>query len=196
MKNYIVTHFKTYTFLLIIFFSFRSFSQENIEIKKPSEGKSLVYFIRPTAVAFLVDFKLFHKDKFLGNLSSKRYIAYECEPGEHLFWATSENRDYVVANLEANKTYVVQVNPQMGAFVAGVNLIPCDPNNVSHKKMFHKAIKKGKEIVYDESVSSGVNQEDTIKKGLEKYDELTANQSSKIAYLKPEMNFLNANPVK
>ena len=175
----------------VISFS-KTYSQETITIKKPTEGKSLVYFIRPTAVAFLVNFKVFDKDHFLGTLSSKKYFTYECEPGEHLFWATSENRDYVIATLEANKTYVINVSPQMGAFVAGVNVIPCDPNIVNHKKLFNKALTKGKEMIQEEKEASN-DQSETIRKGLEKYDELVASESNKIARLHPNMNFENGN---
>lgn len=185
-----IQHLGILIFTLLAFS--KTFSQETIEIKKPTEGKSLVYFIRPTAVAFLVDFKVFDKDTFLGTLSSKKYFTYECEPGEHLFWATSENRDYVIANLEANKTYVINVSPQIGAFVAGVNLIPYDPNIANHKKLFNKALTKGKEMVQDEKETAN-DQSETIQKGLEKYEELVASESTKIARLNPNMNFENAN---
>lgn len=177
---------------VLAFYSLTAFSQEKQEIKKPSEGKSLIYFIRPTAVAFAIDFKVFHKDKFLGAISSNRYMTYECEPGEQLFWAASENRDYVIANLEPNKTYVILVAPQMGAFVAGVNLIPCDPNDRTHKKAFYKAIHKSKEIIYDANVSAKGNQSESVKTGLEKFEKLKESNSDKIAKLNPNMNFLNA----
>ncbi len=65
--------------IIMLFFSIfvmNVFYQKKQEIKKPSDGKSLVYFIRPTAVAFLVDFKIFHRDKFISNISSKNYITY------------------------------------------------------------------------------------------------------------------------
>ena len=67
-------------------------------IDKPTEGKSLVYILK-TGAGMLLNFRVYDKDKFLGAIPSGKYLVYECEPGEHLFWAVSENRDYVEANL-------------------------------------------------------------------------------------------------
>ena len=38
------------------------------EFKKPSEGKSLVYFVRTKGAGPLINFKFFDGDKFLGKM--------------------------------------------------------------------------------------------------------------------------------
>ncbi|MFB9121493.1 hypothetical protein ACFFUE_09890 [Bergeyella porcorum] len=171
------------------------FSQKVVkqEIKKPSEGKSLVY-ISKTGAGPLVNFRIYDKDKFLGVLTGMKYIVYECEPGEHLFWATSENRDYVEANLEPNKTYVLVAEGQMGMFVAGVNLKPLNPNEFKDKKYFYQIIKNTKE---QESIDNSGDKSENIRKGLEKYADLKQKESSKIKILEPNWNFENADkPIK
>jgi hypothetical protein len=162
------------------------------EIKKPSEGKALVYFIRPNSTAFLVEFKVFHGDKFLGKIASKSYLTYECEPGEQLFWASSENRDYIIADLDANKTYVIEIEPEMGAFVAGVSVKPCFPNNQIHQKSFYKAIAKSEGRAFTEEAVKLEDESKSIAAGLEKYKKLKESGSDKIARLNSTMNFLNA----
>lgn len=51
---------------------------------------------------------------------------------------TSENRDYVDADLEPNSTYVINIQGQMGAFIASVALNPMNPNEKGIKSGFIK----------------------------------------------------------
>ncbi|MEL7006912.1 MAG: hypothetical protein AAFN93_29970 [Bacteroidota bacterium] len=69
---------------LFILLNFTAFSQE---VKKPAEGKSLVYFVRPSAAGALINFKYFDGEKYLGKINGANYFIYECDPGEHIFWA-------------------------------------------------------------------------------------------------------------
>ena len=50
--------------LLLLLFSYFGFSQV---IESPKEGKVLVYFTRYDATGFLINFKYFDGDKYLGN---------------------------------------------------------------------------------------------------------------------------------
>ncbi|WP_124640753.1 hypothetical protein [Amniculibacterium aquaticum] len=181
---------KTYILLASIFGLISIFSQ-NIttqDIIKPSEGKSLVYFVRSGA-GFALNFRIYDKDKFLGAVSGSSYLVYECEPGEHLFWATSENRDYVEANLAPNSVYVINAEGQMGAFIAGVNLKPLNPNEFSDKKLFYRVIKNDTKQIFSNPTD---NKSENIKKGLETYNSLKANKSSKIQILDISWKFENA----
>lgn len=191
MKN-----FKKILFLLSFFFGIISVLSQKIttqEIAKPSEGKSLVYILR-TGAGPLLNFRLYDNDKFLGAVSGFKYLVYECEPGEHLFWATSENRDYIEANLEANSVYVLNAQGQMGAFIASVDYSPLDPNEFRDKRTFFQVIKGAKKqdyVVTDEDKSQN------IQKGLEKYKDLKAANSKKIKVLDSSWKFENADkPVK
>lgn len=162
--------------LFNLFFSF-SYSQE---LKKPSEGKSIVYFTRISSLGFLINFKYFDGEKYLGKFNHGKFLAYECEPGKHLFWSKSENIDYLEAELEAGKIYIIDSEPQMGAFKAGVKLIPFDndQNNYKNIKKYERkkanvleAISGAKEytISDDDLAEAEKDQEDLVKRSMEKY---------------------------
>jgi hypothetical protein len=157
-------------------------------IDKPSEGKSLVYILK-TGAGMLVNFRIYDKDIFLGAVSSGNYLVYECEPGQHLFWAGAENRDYVEANLESNAVYVINAEGQMGAFVAGVNLKPLNPNEFRDKKVFYQVIKNDKKQIYSKSED---DKSENIAKAMQKYQDLKNSKSNKIAVLTSNMKFENA----
>lgn len=180
-----------FTFLLgvTLLFSQKVTKQE---IKKPNEGKSLVYIAKTGGP--LVNFRIYDKDKFVGVLTGMKHIVYECEPGEHLFWAASENRDYVEATLEPNKTYVLVAEGLVGMFVSRVNLLPLNPNEFKDKRYFYQIIKYTKE---QKTIDNSGDKSENIKKGLEKYTDLKQEKSSKIKVLEPSWNFENADkPIK
>ncbi|PRZ26077.1 hypothetical protein [Flavobacterium granuli] len=168
--------------IILVLFTVGSYSQE---IKSPSEGKSLVYFTRVSSMGFLINFKYFDGEKYLGKFNHGKYLAYECEPGKHLFWAKSENVDYLEAELEAGKVYIVDSEPQMGAFKAGVKLIPFDNNKENYKniKKYERkkasvleAISGAKEytISEDDLNEAKKDQEDLVKRSIEKYNKRKA----------------------
>ncbi|MCH7408843.1 DUF2846 domain-containing protein [Belliella sp. DSM 111904] len=163
---------------------FQSFSQE---LKLPPEGKSLVYFVRSNATGMLINFKFFDGEKYLGKFNGVKYFTYECEPGEHLFWAASENRSFIEANLQSGKTYIIEVKPTSGAMKAGVKLVPIAPDNTKALKYINKLISKKEPIDLDARDFSG-EAEDLdffIKNGLKKHmNDKTKDKS--ITKLNPE----------
>lgn len=186
MKN-----LKKIIYLLAFFFGLTFVSAQKVTaqaIDKPSEGKSLVYIVR-SGPGFLLNFRFYDGDKFLGAVSGSNYLVYECEPGEHLFWATSENRDYVEANLEPNSVYILNGEGQSGAFIAGVNLKPLNPNEFRDKKLFYQVIKHDVQQTY---VALNDDKKDNITKGLDKYKELKDKNSKKIRILDSSWKFDNA----
>ena len=68
--------------IVVVLFATAMYSQD---LKKPSEGKSLVYFVRSSSVGFLINFKYFDGEQYLGKFNYGKYLVYECEPGKHLF---------------------------------------------------------------------------------------------------------------
>lgn len=157
-------------------------------IDKPSEGKSIVYILK-TGAGALLNFRVYDKDKFLGAIPSGKYLVYECEPGEHLFWAGSENRDYVEANLEPNSVYVLNAEGQMGVFIASVSLRPLKPTEFRDKKLFYQVVKNNTKTVYQPSSD---DKAENIAKAIEKYNDLKSRNSNKIAVLSSDMKFENA----
>jgi hypothetical protein len=186
---------KSIKIILVLFISFLCFTvnaQEKQEIKKPSEGKALVYIIRPSNFAFLVGFKVFNNDKYLAKLGAEKYLVYECEPGEQLFWAEAENYDFVKANLEANKTYVLLLVPKMGAFKAAVGLKACSPVDKDQRIAFYNAVKNSKEYVFTEESVKDIDEKKSIQSGLKKYVKVRGSDPDRIMALTADMNFLNA----
>jgi hypothetical protein len=137
-----------------------------------------------------LNFRVYDKDKFLGALPSKAYFIYECEPGHHLFWAASENRDFVEAEVEANKTYVIDLKAKMGMFIAAVGLEPYSPDNKRHVKRLQRVLDKhiNANIVEKEKTKE---KEENIKKAMDAYNRIKDRKNSKIKKLLPNMNFKN-----
>ena len=111
------------------------------ELKKPSEGKALIYFTRTGFIGGAINFKYFDGEKYLGKFNSGNYLAYECEPGKHLFWAKSENFDFLEANVEAGKVYIVQSLVKVGGMKAGVDLVPLAKSDEDYQKNREKLFK-------------------------------------------------------
>lgn len=191
-----MNNLKKIVLLIAFFFGIISISSQKIttqEIVKPSEGKSLVYFLR-TGAGPLLNFRIYDNDKFLGALSGFKYLVYECEPGQHVFWAASENRDYIEANLEPNAVYVLNAEGQMGAFIASVGFLPLNPNEFRDRRTFYQVVKGAKKQDY---AINDVDKSENIQKGLQKYEDLKAGNSKKIKVLEAGWKFENADkPIK
>ena len=99
----------------------------NSQLRKPSQGKAVVYFVRASDLGFAINFSYFDSATFIGIASGKNYFRYECDPGWHLFWARSENKAYVEAELEEGKIYFIDVVPMLGGLKAAVDLYPVLP---------------------------------------------------------------------
>ena len=172
--------------LIVVLFSTASYSQE---LNKPSEGKALVYFTRVSSTGFLINFKYFDNEKYLGKFNYGKYLAYECEPGKHLFWAKSENVDYLEAELEAGKVYIIDSEPQMGAIKAAVKLVPFDNNKDNYKNVEKYERKKSAilgaivgakefKISDEDFAEAGNDQESLVKRSIEKYEKRKAKGES------------------
>lgn len=122
-------------FLAFILICISSFGQT---LKEPTEGKSLIYFIRSGIMGFAVSFKYFDGDKYIGSLKGEQLFVYECDPGKHRIWANSENFSFIDADLEEGRIYIINTKAKMGGMKANVKLIPLDKN----QKKFEKHKKK------------------------------------------------------
>jgi hypothetical protein len=89
-----------------------------------------------------------------------------------LFWASSENKSFLTANLEAGGTYVVVVDVLMGIGIARVGLTPIN----SQDKLLERCKKliNKKEPVYtspEEIESRNTQLADFIERKLKQYHE-------------------------
>jgi len=137
---------------------------EDTTLAKPVEGKTMVYFARRDASAFLIKFSIYDGDLFLGKLGANKYFAYECDPGKHVFMAKSENTSYVEAELEAGKTYVMDTKVRIGVMTAQVKLSPLDRSNKKYEKEKTKFLKfiskKDGELITEEGSSVSPDEDD------------------------------------
>lgn len=139
------------------------------EYQKPAEGKSLIYFVRSSGTGALINFKYFDGEKYLGKMNGVYYFVYECDPGKHIFWVASENRDFLTADLKPNATYIVEVRPTMGALKAAVRLHPVSPDDTKKLKQVNKLLTK------KEPTTLKAQDEDMaffIENGMERYEKI------------------------
>jgi len=106
----------------------------------PAKGNAVIYFTRVSSFGGATKFEFFHNEEFVGVFKKKNYIRYEVKAGEHLFWVSSENKQFVKANLEAGKTYIVLVNIKVGAWKPQVGLEPQNVTDPTQEKELQRAI--------------------------------------------------------
>jgi len=177
MKNY----FLLFSLFILVL---ASKAQEQDSLVNP---KATVYFTRASSLGVLINFTIFDGDKAIGRFNGGKYMKYECEPGKHLFWARSENKSFVEAELLAGERYIIDVIPKMGAIKASVELVPVDKNNYKLKPIQKLLANKRAEYFSETDLENLQKEmEDVIKRGLEKYNE-NKNSKHKISKLLPEM---------
>jgi hypothetical protein len=155
-------------FAFILFVSMTVFGQD---LPPAPENKAVVYFVRTSSLGFAINFSYFDSTTLIGKAAGTNYVRYECEPGHHLFWVRSENRDYVEADLEAGRIYFIEAIPQMGAIKAQAVLKAIDPSDEKvMKKVFKLMNKKAPETFTTEELQRQTDN-DIIQRGLERYTE-------------------------
>lgn len=123
--------------IAVILFSAFHMAAHAQGFRPPSEGKAVIYFTRISGLGFAIGFDFFHEKQYIGDFAGRNYMRYECAPGEHLFWASSENTEFLTAEVRAGETYVVIVDVLMGVGAARVGLTPV----TSHDRDFERAKK-------------------------------------------------------
>ena len=95
---------------------------------RPESGKAMVVFMRPSGFGFGIQSSVFEvkgDDPVLaGILAAKKKMAYQLDPGEHLFMVVGESADFMSADLEPDRTYHALVTPRMGVWKARFSLRP------------------------------------------------------------------------
>jgi hypothetical protein len=162
---------KTILIIMLLHYVFSTAFGQGIQ--PPAAGNSVVYFVRESALGLVINFSFFDNDKFIGKFDGGDYLRYECSPGEHLFWAKAENRDFITADLEPDKIYFVDVIPQMGMVKASVQIHPVKPDDDKTLKGIFKLINKKAPVTYPPEELEAENErlQEAISKGLAKYQE-------------------------
>lgn len=139
------------TLVLLCSISITSFAQiKSDKITPPSEGKSVIYFLRTTSLGALMNMRYFNKDSYIGKFKGVNYLRYECDPGKTYFWIKAENIDVLEANLEPNKIYLVETNAAMGAFSAAAKFKIVDFENPKQIKRINKLLAKKESKTFTE----------------------------------------------
>ena len=97
-------------------------------VDEPESGKSVVVFLRPSRIGYAVQSSVFEikddKPSLVGVVAAKKKVAYQLDPGEHLFMVIGESADFMSATIEANRIYYAIVAPRMGWWKARFSLKP------------------------------------------------------------------------
>jgi hypothetical protein len=102
----------------------------------PWGDNAVVYFARVSDYGFAVSFEYFHQDKYIGAFKGKNYMRYELEPGQQLLWASSENKEFLTADLLPGGTYIVIVDVVIGFWKGHVGFTPI---SVNESELFERA---------------------------------------------------------
>jgi len=157
-------------------------------IEPAAADKSVVYFVRTSGLGSFINFTYFDYSEVIGKFNGPKYMRYECEPGEHIFWARSENKDFVKAYLEPGKIYVIDVIPLMGGVKAGVSLSPINSADYN-MKYIQKLLKKrdAEEFSKEQLEKYQKEMDGVIKRGMEKLKDLEGDiQELRGHYFQPE----------
>lgn len=146
----------------------------------PADGKAAVYFVRVSGWGGNYSFEYFHQDKYIGVFKKKNYMRYECEPGEQLLWASSENKEFITADLKAGESYIVIVDIIMGGWKPRVGFTPITAED---GEIFDRAaalINKKKPIVTSEEKIKKMNTKlkKFISEKLNTYEEKWKNEKN------------------
>ena len=181
---------KLYTFLILTMLLNISLVTAQEPITRPTEGKSVIYFIRTTQAGSLINFKYFDGEKYLGKFNGRHYFQYECNPGKHTFWAKSENIDFIEADIKANSIYFIEAKARMGMIKASVKLFPVDFKNKRQMKKINKIFKKKDILIRDTEkiAEEAVELEERIQKWFKKIAK-KKEKGRKVKKITPEMEY-------
>jgi hypothetical protein len=163
---------KTKQLLIILVLVFCGVIASGQGFKPPEAGKAVVYFVRVSSYGYAVTFEFFHQDKYIGAFKKVNYMRYECEPGEQLFWASSENKEFLTSELKPGGTYLVIVDVVMGFWKAHVGLTPISVNDTDLFQRAKDVIKKKAPVEITEAQIQKMNKKlsDFIPEMLDQYE--------------------------
>ena len=139
------------TTLLFVLISLTVSAQDFREkLIPPTEGKSVIYFVRSSDEGTLMNIRYFDDKNYIGKFNGRSYFRYECNPGEHIFWIKAENIAILKANLEEGKVYMMETNPEPGAITVSANFYFIDLRKERVIQRMNKVFSKRKETTFTE----------------------------------------------
>jgi hypothetical protein len=176
---------KFFTLLIALFIGCSSLFAQGF--KPPSPGKAVVYFCRYTSYGFTTSFEYFHNDKYFGIAKGKNVVRYECDPGQQLFWLSTENKEFVTADLKEGGTYIVIINVLPGGMKGHVGCQPIDASS-EHFPKIKELINKEVPVVTEQKKIDDMNKKlaKFIVENLDNYNNIWKNEK-KFKHISPEM---------
>lgn len=161
----------------------------------PAEGKAVVYFVRTTGIIPILQVRYYDGDKLFHEFKKKNYIRYECDPGEHLFWAAVEKstfnagRYYLTADLEAGKSYIIKTEIVPAVGYAGIStVLPDDQGEVKKSVKLIKS-KTPVEISKEKIAELNDKYKGQINQGVKAYEEkYSVSEEYVIPHMSSEMS--------
>lgn len=94
----------------------------------PAPGKAMIVFLRPSGLGYAIQSSVFEvKDgapELVGIVAARAKVAWQVDPGRHLFMTVGESGDFLSADVVAGRTYYARVTPRMGVWKARFSLDP------------------------------------------------------------------------
>ena len=155
-------------------------------LPKPSEGKALVNFVRPSFFGKAVEATIWDSETLIGWIYGQQAFQYECEPGKHLFISWSEYKSPVEAELLPGRVYYIVLRTRMGGWRARIHQIPVNPNH----ELWQDALTWSKTLPNYTFEKAGLDKlqakgHDKIVKYLQEYPTEVAG-TKHVLYLRPE----------
>ena len=100
---------------------------DSVRPYEPNPAKAVVIFMRPSYFGGAVQSTVYQYDdapRFIGIVSSGSKIAYQADPGRHIFMVMGENADFLEADLTAGNIYYIEVEAHFGFAKARFSLEP------------------------------------------------------------------------
>lgn len=97
------------------------------KIAQPSSNDkemATIYVLRPSSFGSAITFGIFQNEKLIGKLGPKSYLAWTVKPDskEIQVISKSENKDFLIINPQAGKTYYIIQKVKMGVISARTGL--------------------------------------------------------------------------
>ena len=132
--------------LLFVLFTITNslYSQDSIPLATNQKDHAVVYLVRTNSLGFIMNSRIFVNGDYMGKFHFNEYLKLYLKPGKHVISAKAENLVVMEAQLETGKVYVVDAVARLGAFSAGVNLIPVSETDEKRFNKVRKRLSKSK----------------------------------------------------
>ena len=126
-----MSKFLKFSVLLIVYLGLQACTSAHLkpvanpqQTMKPQPGKAMVVFMRPSMFGGAIQSTVYDGQNYVSTVSAGTRVAYQADPGEHMFMVIGESADFMAATLNPNKTYYAVVSPRMGFWKARFSFKP------------------------------------------------------------------------